>query len=306
MIAVVICGLAFAAPTLPPPTLSALYAQAYQCDAVATAAVAATGRPGRRLAHVNDSFPAPDRVWPVLPADDGFSLDTVRAWHDRRIRVGLLLPANPGDLLNRPGLAQRLRAAQALDAVPVLTATDPAPAQIAQAATFYAAMGLPPAATYLAGGLTPRLLALPPGLYLAGPNWDGNADLALPARELTVYGRRVLPLFPVRPDGGGSYAQLSPVVGDAGFVPAVGMRWRILGTAFERRPDALATDARGQTLLWLAPVILRWWMFSNRPLVSMLVLMTSGFAWFALSGAALVIFAGWWAIERVGRLHVLH
>ncbi|MHB8732660.1 MAG: hypothetical protein ACYDAB_12820 [bacterium] len=301
-----ICGLLFAAPVVPPPTLTALYAQAYGCEAALQGAAPRPGLPLRQLAHVNDSFPAPDRVWPVLPAGDDFSVDTVRAWRDRHVRVGLLLPVNPGDLVRRPDLLRRLREAEALDAVPVLAVADPVPVQIAQAATFYAAMGLPPAATYLAGGLTPKLIALPPGLYLTGPNWEGNADLALPAREFTVYGRRVLPLFPVRPDGGGVYAQLSPVVGDAGFVPNVGMRWRLLGATFDRGGDSLATGGRGQTLLWLAPMLLRWWMFSNRPLVSMLVLMTSGFAWFALSGAAFVILAGWWAIERVGRFHVLH
>jgi hypothetical protein len=304
MIALLICGLLFGTPVVPPPVLTALYAQAYGCRAVVQTVPPRAGLPVRKLAHVNDSFPAPDRVWPVLPADDGFSVDAVRAWHDRRVRVGLLLPVDPGDLVRRPDLARRLREAEALDAVPVLTLVDTSAVQLAQAATFYASMGLPPAAVYLPGGLTPKLLALPQGLYLAAGNWSGDDDLPLPARDVTVYGRHVLPIFPVRPDGGGTYAQLAPVVGDAGFVPALGLRWQVLGATFERGSESLTTGGRGQALLWAAPMILRWWLFSNQPLVSILTLMTSGLAWFALTGAALVILAGWWAIERVGRFHV--
>jgi len=299
VIAVVVCGLTFAAALVPPPTLLALYGVAYGCPGRATMTSAAPSPDALRLGEIDARFPAPDRVWPLLPADASLRLDVVGMWVARGVHPGLLLPEDPRTLAGDAGLARRARDAQALGAVPVLSTTARSPAAPAAAATFYAAMGLPPAAVYLPGGLTPRIQSFPRGQYLVAPSWEGEPALPLPSRPFEVYGRRVLPVHAARPDGGGTHGELSPPAGAGVYTPVLGWRWQMLGATFVRDGDGLHVDGRGRVILWFAPVMFAWWMWADVPLGSMLALFTSGLAWVALSVGALTILALWWAIERI-------
>ncbi|MHB8730384.1 MAG: hypothetical protein ACYDAB_01135 [bacterium] len=298
MIAVVVCGVTFAAALVPPPTLLALYGVAYGCPGRAAMTSAAPSPDAPRLGEVDARFPAPDRVWPLLPLDASLTLDVVSGWVARGVHPGLLLPEDPRVLARDAGLARRAREAQTLGAVPVLSTTARNPAAAAAAATFYAAMGLPPAAAYLPRGLTPRIVSFPRGQYLAAPTWEGEPALPLPSRPFDVYGQRVLPVHRSRP-GGGTYAALAPPAGAGVYTPALGWRWQMLGATFVRDGDAFYVDGRGRVVLWLARVVFVWWTWADLPLGSALALFTSGLAWVALCVGAFTILALWWSVERM-------
>jgi hypothetical protein len=235
-----LCAIELASTQPVPAPLAQLYADAFRC-------VGDTPEPASAsLTEVNRYFPGRFAVWPVL--DVHTDVGQAGAWRRRGIRPGLLLPPS-GELRTDGATIRRLKGLQAEGAIPVATLRQATPRALSAERYSWCMNGLCPAAWLLINGVGSELSLLPPGLYLSAPHWHGAPELPLPNRRLRIWGRDVLTLQRVLPEGGGVAAVIDPDSAAPLFDAAPRSQWRWLGQTF-------VTDSSGTDTSWAGHALL--------------------------------------------------
>ncbi|MGB0955027.1 MAG: hypothetical protein ACPGZP_03405 [Panacagrimonas sp.] len=205
-----LCAVLFLAPQPVPAQIESHYRQAYECPPT----VPAPRRPrAEPIARVHHYFPAPARHWPLL----AWNFSDLDAWMGKLsalgVRPGLLLPPMNTTLAADELLLQRLRDATHQGALPVATLPSADPLLQKQTLMFWCSLRLCPRAWYLPQGGSTSVALLLPGDYLCAPHWQGHPQLPLPARALSLSGRRLRPLYAQNPPPGASAAVMMPSAG---------------------------------------------------------------------------------------------